>query len=77
MQFTTQSEEINVATGMKEQLQTTAQNPCNALNMTKVFPVGDRNIGCKMKNDDMQISYFVINHTLMFRLIKRLLIMHI
>lgn len=39
-----------------------AQNPCDALNMTKGFPVGDRNIGCKMKNDGMQITYFVITH---------------
>lgn len=46
---------------MKEQLQTAAHNPCDALTMTKTLLVGDRESGCKMKNDGMQMSYFAIN----------------
>lgn len=49
---------------MKEQLQTAAQNPCDALTMTKTLLVGDRKSGCKMKNDGMQMSYFAINYAL-------------
>lgn len=49
---------------MKEQLQTAAQNPCDALTMTKTLRVGDRKSGCKMKNDGMQMCYFAINYAI-------------
>lgn len=49
---------------MKEHLQTAAQNPCDALTMTKTLLVGDRKSGCKMKNDGMQMSYFAINYAI-------------
>lgn len=47
-----------------EQLQTAAQNPCDALTMTKTLLVGYRKSGCKRKNDGMQMSYFAINYAI-------------